>query len=242
MLEQDRLAEAEQARLAAERLYRRGEEEQGWLRLYALRAELAARQKQWAVAVQEQRRYLEAAQPDEVQPYRRYVQWMQQAGRSAAEVTAELQRLYEQSRESPAVGGVLAVEWGRHSATRQRAEQLAERLLQRGVDEIVLQELLRGWIEQGRGLDVLRWLERTVAPGRNAPEPPSGTAPQRAHLTLERAHLFLRALLAEPNLAEQWLRQVQGAVPSAEAAFFLGRAMYQAERFDEARASFEEAQ
>ncbi|MCX8140445.1 MAG: tetratricopeptide repeat protein [Gemmataceae bacterium] len=222
LLEQDRLAEAEQARLAAERLYRRGEEEQGWLRLYALRAELAARQKQWAVAVQEQRRYLEAAQPDEVQPYRRYVQWMQQAGRSAAEVTAELQRLYEQSRESPAVGGVLAVEWGRHSATRQRAEQLAERLLQRGVDKIVLQELLRGWVEQGRGLDVLRWLERTVAPGRNAPEPPSGTAPQRAHLTLERAHLFLRALLAEPNLAEQWLRQVQGAVPSAEAAFFLG--------------------
>lgn len=215
LIEQDRLTEAEQARLAAERLYRRWEEKHGLLRLPALRAEAAARQKQWAVAVQEQRRYLEAAQPDDVQAYRRYVLWMRRAGRSPKEVITELQRLYEQSRQSPAVGVVLAVEWGRHSGTRHQAQQWAERLLQRGVDVAVLHELLRGWIEQGRGLSVLHWLERTVAAGRNVPEP-------AAVVTLERAHQFLRALLAEPALAEQWLYQVQRATPSAEAAFFLG--------------------
>jgi tetratricopeptide (TPR) repeat protein len=222
LIDQNRLREAEEAWRAAERLYRRWEEEQGVLRLRAVRAELAARRKQWTVALAEQRRYLEAAQPDEVQPYRRYVQWLQQAGRSAEEVTAELQRLYEQSKQPPALGGVLAVEWGRRRATRPQADQWAERLLQQGVNQIVLHELLRGWIEQGRGLDVLRWLERMVAAGRQTPEPASATTLERTHLTLERAHLFLRALLAEPNLAEQWLYQMQRAAPSAEAAFFLG--------------------
>jgi tetratricopeptide (TPR) repeat protein len=214
-IEQGRTTEAEQAWTAAERLYRRWEDEDGLLRLHAVRAEAAAQQKRWAEAVQQQRRYVEAARPDDVLSYRRYIHWMQQLGHSPEAVTAELQRLYEQSGSSPVVGVVLAVEWGRRSSTQHQAEQLAERLLQQGADVVVLQELLRGWIEQGRGLTVLRWLEHLVAAGRTVPEP-------AAVVTLERAQLLLRALLAEPNIAAQWLQQVRRASPSAEAAFFLG--------------------
>ena len=212
---QDRLAEAEQAWTAAERLYHRWKDEQGLLRLHAVRAEAAAQQKNWTEAVHQQRRYLEAARPEDVPPYRRYVQYLRQLGHTQEAITTELQRLYEQSMSSPVVGVVLAVEWGRSRSTRTQAEQLAERLLQHGVKGAVLQELLRGWIEQGRGRIVLGWLERLLVAGRTVAEPASLA-------TLERAQLLSQALLAEPAIAAQWLQQLRQASPSAEAAFFLG--------------------
>jgi len=212
---QDRLAEAEQAWTAAERLYHRCKDEAGRLRLHAVRAETAAQQKNWTEAVQQQRRYLEAARPDDIPSYRRYVRYLRESGHTQEAVTTELQRLYERSMSSPVVGAVLAVELGRSRSTQQQAEQLAERLLQQGVHSVVLQELLRGWIEQGRDRTVLTWLERLLAAGRMVAEPASVA-------TLERAQLLSQALLAEPDIAARWLQQLRQASPSAEAAFFLG--------------------
>jgi tetratricopeptide (TPR) repeat protein len=209
------IPEAERAVSQAEQLYRRWDDPAALHRLLAVRAEIAAVQQQLAVALRRQREYLLNVQPQQVEPYCRFVHWLRQAGSSGAEVLAELQRLRAAGVETAAALAVQAVETGRQNGQRANAEKLAERVLQQGVSAPVLQLLVREWIEQGRGDTVARWLERLVA---------SQTVADNGDTALvERAQILWRALLAEPRMAQHWLQQLSETNLSPEAAYFLGR-------------------